>query len=1242
MEEPRIRIKDLKLRALRRNLDELLQEKRNDLAKRTYNKYYRDIAENWGDIDALREIKEKLEKSNKRIAYKFDEDLFEEPRERNRNTIKSSQSNKKKFRTTLVEREYINENNVTELNSLNLIYHAIPFIKQTIAKYINVKVSFHFNLVFLKKKTGTFENITHSPKSLSFLNGEGIKEVLANLKSELKTFIEEVEMSASELVFVSLEKMYVNISKYRAYRGGSYLELDDYLKNKKCCINIKNDDDKCLQWCIIYHFKKDIITKDPQRITKYKPYENMFDFSSIKFPTPLRDIKKVEEIINKGINVFIYDKETKNVLPTSITQRRDDDVINLLLIKEGDKQHFVYVKKLDILISQPKFDEDGKHANKVMYPCPNCLHRFTTQTLLDKHREDGCDLFEPQKIEYPTKKFNEATKEYEMPTIKFVNHANKFKQPVVIYADFETICQKIEHTHDSNKSSSTKFIKQVPCGFCFNVVSDYSQLNLGMEFYRGENAVQKFLKKLMDYGDKVKEILETNNPMIITEEQEKEFLKCKTCHICNEKITDKNDKVRDHDHITGLYRGCAHNSCNLNLNHKNYKIPVYFHNLKGFDGHLIIKELGNMNIGNIKIIAQNFEKYVTFSFKNFQFLDSFAFLSSSLDTLATNLLKDGKNNFIHTLNQQLNEQQQKLILQKGVYPYEYMDCFEKFNETELPSIKAFYSTLNESNISEKEYNHAQNVWKTFNIKNLGEYHDLYLKTDVLLLSDVFENFRKIALKHYGLDPCCKKYLTLPSFAWDAMLKKTGIVLDQLTDPDMYLFCEKGLRGGISMISHRYAKANNKYMKKYNPNDESSYIVYLDANNLYGLAMVQKLPFGEFQWYDFDDTIPYNQLIDSLDADGDDGYYVECDLHYPQHLHDIHNSYPLAPEKKVIYKSELSPYQLNQLETHNEKHNEKIEKLVPNFYDKEKYVCHIRNLKYYIEKGLVVTKIHRILQFKQSHWLKSYIDFNTEQRAKSKNDFEKDFFKLMNNAVFGKTMENMRNRVDIQLHTDEKKILKQIAKPQYETHKIYQTDKLVAIKQTKAVVKLNKPIYVGLSVLDLSKLHMYKFHYDYILPKYQNNQQLLFTDTDSLCYKIECEDFYEDMKKDAHLYDLTNCKQLGLFKDETDGVPIVEFCGLRSKMYSILTDNGKEKKTGKGIKKSALKAKVRHENYRNCLLRHEKEYQRQLISFNNMRSTNHTIHAYKFTKTGLSCSNDKQYLLDDGISSLSYGHYRLSK
>ena len=184
-----------------------------------------------------------------------------------------------------------------------------------------------------------------------------------------------------------------------------------------------------------------------------------------------------------------------------------------------------------------------------------------------------------------------------------------------------------------------------------------------------------------------------------------------------------------------------------------------------------------------------------------------------------------------------------LLLRKGVYPYEYMDSWERFNETSLPPKKAFYSELNLEDITDKDYNHAQNVWKVFGINNLGEYHDLYVQCDTLLLADIFEKFRDTCIEIYGLDP--SHFLSTPGLAWQACLKKTNVNLELLTDIDMLLMIEAGIRGGMCQSVHRYAKANNKYMKNYNKNIESSYLMYLDANNLYGWEMSQKLSVNGF-------------------------------------------------------------------------------------------------------------------------------------------------------------------------------------------------------------------------------------------------------------------------------------------------------------------------------------------------------------------------------------------------------------
>ena len=215
---------------------------------------------------------------------------------------------------------------------------------------------------------------------------------------------------------------------------------------------------------------------------------------------------------------------------------------------------------------------------------------------------------------------------------------------------------------------------------------------------------------------------------------------------------------------------------------------------------------------------------------------------TSLDKLVNNLSKDAFNN----IKRYYTDDKLSLLTRKGVYPYEYMDTPEKLKETQLPPKEAFYSKLNDDGISDENCTHAQEVWKTFKMKNLEDYHNLYNRVDVLLLADVFENFREICIRNYNLDPA--HYYTAPGLAWDAALKVTKVKLELLSDTDMLLMVEKGIRGGVSMISNRYGKANNKYMgKSFKDIEPSKYITYLDANNLYGCAMSKTLPTHGFKW-----------------------------------------------------------------------------------------------------------------------------------------------------------------------------------------------------------------------------------------------------------------------------------------------------------------------------------------------------------------------------------------------------------
>ena len=299
-----------------------------------------------------------------------------------------------------------------------------------------------------------------------------------------------------------------------------------------------------------------------------------------------------------------------------------------------------------------------------------------------------------------------------------------------------------------------------------------------------------------------------------------------------------------------------------------------------------------------------------------------------------------------------------LLLRKGVYLYEYMDNWERFNEILSPKKEAFYSNLNMEDITDTDYKHANKLFE-LKLKNLGEYHDFYVQSDTLLLADVFENFRETCIKVYELDPA--HFLTAPGLAGQACLKKTDVELELLTDNDMLLMVEEGIRGGICHTIHRYAKANNKYMKNYDEKEESSYIQYLDPNNLYGWAMSQKLPVSGFKWKKNMSKFT-EEFIKNYDEDSDKGYILEVDVKYPKKLHHLHSDLPFSLERIKI---------------------DKCKKLVCNLYNKKKYVFHIRSLKQVLNHGLILKKVYRVIQFNQEAWLKPYIDMNTELRKKGK-------------------------------------------------------------------------------------------------------------------------------------------------------------------------------------------------------------------------------------------------------------------
>lgn len=1038
-----------------------------------------------------------------------------------------------------------------------------------------------------------------------------------NVKDVLIAKFDKFQEGSSGKALAHIKHLVVNVCQFDPLNTGSrYVRVPKSIVKKGALININNDDDYCFLWCVaaaLFPVKNNHKNECRSYQVAFDALKTSLKVTDDMFPMDIASIPKFEAD-NPELSFTVFGLEGDVVVgPLHVAKERKKHHIQLLYVSDENNDHYCLITSLSRLAGS----QLSKHQHK-KHICERCLQYFASESKLESHLRD-CSSKPAVKLNLPKP---------EDAKLKFTNVHKQDPVPFVVYADIETLTTPMQRCEpDPARSYTDRIQKHEPFAVAFNVVCTYDPSLSYFKSCRRTDCIPWLLQELESLAQEVRSLIEHPKPMVMTDDDVYRHESCNTCHICKQEITSSQNKVCDHNHFTGAYRGPAHESCNVNFRVVKF-IPIFFHNLSGFDSHFIIRELAHQKYDRYNIIAQNHERFISFSLwvddMRLQFLDSYKFMASSLDALVKGLPSQ---ELKHTRHHFPQESHFNLCVRKGVFPYDYVNNWRVLEDQQLPSKDAFYSILNDASVTDSDYEHACKVWREFGIQTLGEYADLYLKIDTLLLTDVFEKFRSVCLSIYGLDPC--HYYTSPGLSWDAMLKMTGIELDLLTDVDMLLLFERGIRGGFVSLVQRHATANNRYMMEgYDPSKPTSYLMYYDVNNLYGMSMSKPLPYGNFRW--LSDREVANFVVEKAAQEVDRGYVLEVDLTYPQKEHDKHSDLPFCVEHRVPPHS-----QSNQ------------PKLVATLNNKERYVIHIDHLRLCKQYGLEITKIHRIVSFNQRAWLKPYMDLNTQHRQKATTDFETNFFKLMNNCIYGKSMENVRKHRDIRLVKQWEGrygARKFVAKPNFKAVKII-ADDLVTIELSKVELTYTKPIYLGMVILDHSKVKMYEFHYGFARQHF-GDVSLLYMDTDSFIYHIRDIDAYKVMRQHSVQFDTSsydpnnefgivpqNKKVMGLMKDECASEIMTEFVGLASKMYAYSTIRKRSVTKAKGVRHNLVR-RFSIDDYRNALSGEDYE---PLCKQRRLASSSHQVFAVVQNKLSLRAYDDKRMWDENGMTSRPWGY-----
>ena len=1032
------------------------------------------------------------------------------------------------------------------------------------------------------------------------------------------------------------------------------------------------------------------------QILDFSPLEALMASGGIDVRQHSAQLTRFENLNRLSLCIWQWDDEFEVVQRVRECKTPFEEV-TLLVIPYRDSFHFVHVKNPAYFLLPVSVLTEKIATKHTPHGCGRCGAVIMRSSAFEAHKERCRAMKKGQTECFLEGSFSYAGKSSTSNQQYFTAARGELRAPVCIYADFECVNQTDEALQDG-------IVKQVPASFGFYTVTEFASRKHGTYVTHtdapGEEgqAASVFLRMLVEHCTALRyDFLDAKKRHELYRHEdldiELQHENAQTCDRCGNDF--ESDKVLHHCHLSGRFLGSLCDDCNKRLPCPRFEVLVFFHNLNydlagilhALAGHTFFDE--DKYEWSFECIGAAVNHLKTFTllkkmrsdddknkspFRHITFMDTFEHHKCGLGTLLSKLPRPTMLGLKRAFGSSFDlcTSQGFIVGGKSLFPYEYFTGTHTLDAA-IPTRDKFTNRLRMHEATDDEWAHFTESNALLGLSTFRDVHDFYLKVDVIGLADFFENYRRVGMDTYGLDPAL--FLTAPSYAWRAMLKQTRVEFDFVADQETFDFLEKGKRGGVSMAVTRYARSNHPSDPDFDATQPLSSLVYLDANNLYGLAMSRSLPTGALQWLSEDAKEGALALNEATDYTKEGtGYFFEVDLEYPEELHDAHANMPLAPEKRTVREEELTETaKLIWGEEHERQRlNLQCEKLLSTLEDKQRYVVWGSTLRLYVSLGLRVTQVHRVLSCRMEPFLKPFIDKNTELRASArqrKDESAADFYKLMNNSVFGKTMENVRDRGQFRVlkEATDSELFTKVTSGASFRRSVFDVEGLSILECAKQTVKLDKPLYCGVAILDISKEHMYDLFYNHIHAVYGKNVSMIFTDTDSLCLKVT-GDWYADCLREPLLqqamdfsnYDrlpleqssefealMQHKGQLGYLKDECAPHRLLEAFAYRSKMHAELTSDGHWHQKCKGVPKTFVKELVQRQHWVDAAEK-PTDWQPHRVPIAQIRTSRanemplHNLFDVTGKKRTISFFDDKRAILEGGFETLPYGHRDLKR